>query len=216
MPKKPCQIPFTRIMLILGLQSAGLLKREQEFMSKPKHDISAWVERYMPELYGWARYKLSDEELAKDIVQDTFVTAAEKIQDFRGESTPKTWLFSILKYKIIEVYRKKAKTPLSADTKTLADFFDDHNSWLENQKPEPWSNAEPELLDDADFQAVLQKCLEALPEKWNASIKLKYLMSKKGEEICQELDITPTNFWQIMHRAKLNLRECIERNWFRN
>lgn len=58
--------------------------------------------------------------------------------------------------------------------------------------------------------------MDNLPEQWNACVKLKYLMQKKGEEICQELDITPTNFWQIMHRAKLNLRDCVETNWFNN
>jgi len=39
-------------------------------------------------------------------------------------------------------------------------------------------------------------------------------MDMESEEICQELEITPTNYWQIMHRAKLQLRECIENNWF--
>jgi RNA polymerase sigma-70 factor (ECF subfamily) len=38
---------------------------------------------------------------------------------------------------------------------------------------------------------------------------------KKGELICQELGITDTNFWQILHRAKLQLRKCIELNWFK-
>jgi DNA-directed RNA polymerase specialized sigma24 family protein len=41
-------------------------------------------------------------------------------------------------------------------------------------------------------------------------------MNKNGDEICQELDITPTNFWQIVHRAKLQLRNCVKENWFEN
>ncbi|MGM0565425.1 MAG: sigma-70 family RNA polymerase sigma factor [Bacteroidota bacterium] len=185
-------------------------------MSKQKQDISKWVESYTSAMFSYAFHRLYDEDLARDIVQDTFVTAAEKIKDFRGESTPKTWLFSILKYKIIEVYRKKAKTPLPADTSTLADFFDDSNSWSQNQRPMPWSNEDLHLLDDNDFKNVLKECLDALPAKWSSTVKLKYLMDKKGEEICQELDISPTNFWQIMHRAKLNLRDCLEKNWFQN
>ncbi|MCF8231975.1 MAG: sigma-70 family RNA polymerase sigma factor [Bacteroidales bacterium] len=185
-------------------------------MSKQKHDISEWVESYTSDMFSYAFHKLSDEELAREIVQDTFVTVAEKIQDFRGESTPKTWLFSILKYKIIEVYREKTKTPLPADNTMLSNFFDEYDSWLQNQKPMPRGNDDLHLLDDAEFQNVLKRCLEALPEKWSSSVKLKYLMNKKGAEICQELDISPTNFWQIMHRAKLNLRDCLEKNWFQN
>ena len=58
--------------------------------------------------------------------------------------------------------------------------------------------------------------MDALPEKWSTSVKLKYLSGKKGELICKELGITPTNFWQTIHRAKLKLRDCIENNWLLN
>ncbi|PIY34118.1 MAG: RNA polymerase subunit sigma, partial [Bacteroidetes bacterium CG_4_10_14_3_um_filter_42_6] len=60
------------------------------------------------------------------------------------------------------------------------------------------------------------KCLDALPDRWSLSIKLKYLMEKESEEICQELGVSPTNFWQIMHRAKLQLRDCVENKWFKD
>ena len=185
-------------------------------MSKQKHDLSEWVELYTSELFSWALHKLSDEELAKDLIQDTFVAAAEKIQDFRGDSAPKTWLFSILNYKIIDVYRKKAKLPVTTNTSIFTDFFDEDGSWLKTKRPQPWHDDDPHLLDDHDFQLVLKKCMDALPEKWNSCMKFKYLMNKPGDEICQELDISPTNFWQIMHRAKLNLRDCIDKNWFAN
>ena len=71
------------------------------------------------------------------------------------------------------------------------------------------------MLDDAEFQTVLQKCLNALPEKWNLCVKLKYLTGKSGDEICQDLDITSSNYWQMIHRAKLQLRNCVETNWFK-
>ena len=58
--------------------------------------------------------------------------------------------------------------------------------------------------------------MNALPEKWNAAMKLKYLTEKNGENICQELGITTSNFWQIVHRAKLQLRDCIDKNWHNN
>ncbi|MGC9375130.1 MAG: sigma factor-like helix-turn-helix DNA-binding protein [Bacteroidales bacterium] len=60
----------------------------------------------------------------------------------------------------------------------------------------------------------MQKCLDALPAQWNTCVKLKYLMNKKSEEICQELDINPSNYWQIIHRAKVQLRDCVETKWF--
>lgn len=178
--------------------------------------LSQWVTIYTSELYSWAYHKVSDSELAKDLVQDTFLAAAEKINNFKGDSTPKTWLFSILNHKIIDFYRKKINQPVSIEDQFMSELFDSDGSWRSESRPHDWHEDEGHLLDDDEFQEVLRKCLEALPEKWNTSIRLKYLLEKNGEEICQELDLTPTNLWQIIHRAKLQLRDCVDKNWFKN
>lgn len=179
-------------------------------------NLTHLVETYTHELYSWARHKVSDTELAKDLVQDTFLAAAEKIEDFKGESSPKTWLFSILNHKIIDVYRKRVKQAVRIDDQIFSKFFDGDGSWHYNKRPRDWHDEEQHLLDDNEFRSVLTKCLDALPEKWSMCVKLKYLSEKSGEKICQEVGITPTNFWQIVHRAKLQLRNCVENNWFKN
>jgi RNA polymerase sigma-70 factor (TIGR02943 family) len=176
-------------------------------------NLTEWVENYTDDLYSWAFHKVSDPELASDLVQDTFLAAAEKIDGFKEESTPKTWLFSILNHKIIDYYRKKVKQPVKVDNQVFPTFFDEGGSWRKEKRPHHWDE-DTHLLDDDEFQAVLKQCLAALPESWNTCVKLKYLSEKKGEDICQELDISPTNYWQIIHRAKLQLRECIEQKWF--
>ncbi|NOQ23821.1 MAG: sigma-70 family RNA polymerase sigma factor [Bacteroidales bacterium] len=180
-----------------------------------KTDLVQWVDLYTNELYTWALHKVSDSELAKDLVQDTFLAASEKLSSFKGNSSPKTWLFSILNHKIIDYYRKKVKQATSLDHSDSM-FFDKNQGWLPEKQPKNWHEDDSNLLDDNEFQTVLKKCLEALPEKWNSCVKLKYLMNKNGDEICQELNITPSNFWQIVHRAKLQLRDCVETNWFQN
>lgn len=102
------------------------------------------------------------------------------------------------------------------DNKIFSDFFDEGGEWLNEKRPRIWDEKEENLLDDDEFNAVLQKCLDALPGQWNTCVKLKYITGKKGKEICQELDIAPTNLWQIIHRAKLKLRDCVENNWFKD
>lgn len=201
MPKKPD----------IGLQSKPIAA-EMKPDSMP--DLENWVEEFTGGLYSWALHKTSDAELANDMVQDTFMAAAEKINSFRGDSSPKTFLFSILNHKIIDHYRKKINKPISMEDQQLSTFFGSEGDWVNDKRPSEWNEDESSLLDDEDFQLVLNNCIEDLPEKWNACVTSKYLMDKKTEEICQELGISTTNYWQMMHRAKLQLRECIENNWF--
>jgi RNA polymerase sigma-70 factor (TIGR02943 family) len=178
--------------------------------------LTQLVEQYTQDLFSWALHKVSDTELAKDLVQETFLAAAEKIETFKGDSTHKTWLYAILNHKIIDFYRKKVKQPIATDNDVFSKFFDAGGDWKKEERPKDWHEDEEHLLDNSEFQAVLKKCLDALPEKWGIAVKSKYLLNKKGEEICQELNIAPTNFWQIVHRAKLQLRDCIDTNWFKN
>lgn len=181
-----------------------------------KEELTNWVNEFTSELYKWAYYKTSSVETAEDLVQETFLAAAQKMDSFKGNSSPKTWLFAILNHKIIDYYRKSVNKPVPIETNTISAFFDEDGSWQQEKRPKDWEDNEIHLLDDTDFQKVLQKCLDALPKQWNLCVKLKYLTEKSGEEICQELNIAPTNYWQIVHRAKLQLRNCIENNWFKS
>ncbi len=192
-----------------GMQEPALNRENGE-----TDNLTGYVKQYSAGMLSWTLQRVSDTEVAKDLVQDTFLAAAEKLSSFRGDSSPKTWLYSILNYKIIDYYRAKIKQPVSMESNFLFNYFSEDGSWLLDKKPAAWNEEKGNLLDDEQFGAVLQSCLDALPEKWNIAIKLKFLMSKKGEEICKELNITPANFWQIVRRAKLQLRECLENNWF--
>lgn len=178
--------------------------------------ISDWVNQYTDEMFRWAYQKTSSSDIARDMVQDTFLAASEKFESFKGNSTPKTWLFAILNHKIIDHYRKKAKQPTVSGDQLFSNVFNENGSWQQSQAPRDWHEENTNLLDDSDFLKVLQKCMEELPENWYACVKLKYIMNKSGAEICQELKIAQTNYWQIIHRAKLQLRGCLESKWFAN
>ena len=183
-------------------------------MEQKSHQLSRWVEEFTGDLYAWASHKIANPETARDLVQDTFLAAAEKIGSFHEKSSPKTWLFSILNHKIVDVYRKQAKQKVHHDSRILEDHFDQEGNWKPDKKPLEWFEEEGNLLDNPEFMKTLHKCMDALPPTWNACIQLKYLSEKKGDEVCQELDITPSNYWQMVHRAKIQLRDCMETNWF--
>ena len=185
--------------------------------------VKRWVEMYSDKMYSWTFYKTNSKEIAEDLVQDTFLAAFQSISKFEGKSDPKTWLFAILNNKIAEHFRKIYRNPILSENQANPNegesffdtLFDSNGEWQKEERPKEWHNTEAHLLDDVAFVKVLQACMDKLPANWNAVIQLKYLEEKKGDLICQELGIAPTNFWQILHRSKLQLRKCLENHWFK-
>lgn len=183
-----------------------------------------WIDKYADDLYGYAITKCSSSELAEDFVQETFLSALNAMQLFKGNSSERTWLFSILKNKIADHYRK-ASTRYEVSDNNLSSgdesrsfldlFFDADGEWSKKAKPKQWSTDEGNLLDDKEFQKTMEGCVGKLPGNWHTAITLKFLEEKESDDICKELSISPSNYWVIMHRAKLMLRACIEKNWFK-
>ncbi len=188
-------------------------------ISKPATTVKCWVDLYSDKMYSWALHKTNSKEIAEDLVQDTFLAAFQSISKFEGKSEPKTWLFAILNNKIAEHFRKQFCNPTVLESQPGSSLFDTqfdaNDQWIKEQRPKEWRDEQANLLDDVAFVKVLQACMSKLPGNWMAAIQLKYLEEKKGELICQELGIAPTNFWQVLHRAKLQLRKCLENHWFK-
>ena len=92
-------------------------------------------------------------------------------------------------------------------------MFDGHSNWTSNGLEPLWANEE-HLLDDEDFNQVFAICMDDLPHDWHTAISAKFLMKKDAKEICQELGISTSNYWQVIHRAKLLLKKCLELKWF--
>ena len=179
-----------------------------------KSDIVSLVKNYTKDLYTYAISKIAQKEIAEDLVQDTFLSAHQSYQNFKGNSNVKTWLFSILKNKIADHYRLKYKENTQSSSGILQEFFNKNEAWKSEYKPLSWGN-EKELLDDPDFAKALKGCFEKLPQQGSIAVRLKYLEEQKAETICSKLEISKTNYWQIIHRAKLQLRNCLELKWFR-
>lgn len=177
------------------------------------------MEHYADLLFKYALIRVNDTEIAKDLVQDTFLSALKNLAGFRKEVSEKNWLFAILKNKIIDHYRSKASkifTELRQHLEETAhDFFDEEGNWKESAKPNEWEIDYSQNIETKEFYAVLEKCKQKLAELQNAVFTLKYLEDKKSDDICKELGISPSNYWVLMHRAKLQLRQCLEKNWFK-
>lgn len=180
-------------------------------------DLYAQFESHRSYLLRVARLQLRNEELAEDVVQDTLVAALQGASGFSGKSSVKTWLTGILKHKIVDAIRRKASTPevsASADEYQIDDLdalFDETGHW--DNAPANWGNPE-DALEQREFFDIMDFCLEKLPPNTARVFMMREVMELGTEEICKELAITSTNLWVIMYRARVLLRECLEKNWF--
>lgn len=161
--------------------------------------------------------------MAEDLVQDTFLSAFKSKDSFNGTASEKTWLVSILKNKIIDYYKKastKRETPLklrgSVEAPSYDHFFNASKmgQWVSEVEPKDWSDASIRT-ESKEFYTILQQCLNTLPAKWSGIFTMNLLDEKESKEVCKEFEITSSNFWVIMHRSKLQIRECLEKNWLK-
>ena len=182
-------------------------------------DPNKWVHNYADFLYNYAFVRLYDEEQARDLVQETFLAALEKLDRFEGRSSESTWLTAILKNKIVDVYRKQSsglgkKTEVHDAEKAQQHFFDKASGhWNEDHYPKLFGIEDSASIITKEFNTILRQCMQKLPTLWLAVFTLKHVEEEASENICKELKITSANFWVIIHRAKLNLRACLQKNW---
>lgn len=192
-------------------------------ISNPAATVKCWVDLYSDKMFSWAFHKINNREIAEDLVQDTFLAAYQAMDKFEGKSEPVTWLFGILNNRIADYFRKIIRNPTLTESSLTSNngksvvesLFDTKGNWEKEERPGDWIESDGHLLDNKEFTKMLQHCLDDLPPVWLSCVRLKYLEEKKGEFICQELGIAPTNFWQILHRSKLHLRKCLEHHWFK-
>jgi RNA polymerase sigma-70 factor (ECF subfamily) len=176
----------------------------------------SWVEKYADYLYGFAMSRLRDEDVAKDLVQDTFLAGLQRRDGFEGNSKEKTWLTAILKNKIADFYRKRSANSFNVTVSgdELQDFFDAKSGhWTEKDYPRTFGLETDNPLMMKELAAILNDCLSKLPGLWFSVFSMKYMDDLASELICTELKLTAANFWVIMHRTKLNLRACLQKNW---
>jgi len=69
-------------------------------------------------------------------------------------------------------------------------------------------------IEQKEFYEILERCKQKLADLLNAVFTLKYLEEKESDEICKELNISSSNYWVLLHRARLKIRQCLEENWF--
>jgi len=175
-----------------------------------------WVKLHADYLFNYTISRINNHDLAKDLVQDTFFAGLKAKDNFKGLASERTWLIAILKRKIIDHYRKINSVKGKAEVNM--NFYAEgerEGEWIEERVPTTWDNEAEKLIENEELSVAINKCIDNLPEKYALVFKMKTLQHFETEEICKELAITASNLWVIIHRARTQLRKCMEDNWFK-
>lgn len=173
---------------------------EQESTCAP---IENWVDRFGDALFRYALAKTTDTTTAEDLVQETFLAAISGKQRFRNDATVSTWLFAILKRKVADHYRRAGRSRENGNESS--ETCDENRVW--NQDPAA-------IYEDREFWNTFDRCIEKLPNKLSEVYILREVNQHSPQEIREMLDISATNLSMRLHRCRLALRDCLQRNWF--
>jgi RNA polymerase sigma-70 factor (ECF subfamily) len=178
-------------------------------------DPESWVDHYGDFLYRFALSRVKDPAVAEDLVQETFLAALRARESFKGRSAGRTWLIAILKHKIVDYIRKKIREPSSDKIEVLTDQTDpDFNEQGEWQlRPSKWAVNPGRIYEQKEFLDVLYRCLAGVPERLAEAFMMREMDGLSTAEVCKALNITATNSWVMLYRARMSLRRCLEDSW---
>jgi len=191
------------------------LTHQQKLMQTHSLNPDLWVDAYADYLFNYAVARVSDSEIAKDLVQETFFAGLKSAKNYKGDAAERTWLIAILKRKVIDHYRKINSNKGKAEVRmSYNSNVDAEGDWLEEQVADPYSLLENSDLENEELGLAIQECIAKLPKKQALVFTKKTIQGISTEDICNELGINPSNLWVIIHRARTGLMECLNSNWF--
>jgi RNA polymerase sigma-70 factor (ECF subfamily) len=173
-----------------------------------------WVDNYADYLYNYTVVRVNDHIVAQEIVSETFLAALRAQKNFKGEASERTWLISILKRKIIDHYRHINSKKGQAEVSISYRDPELEGDWLEENASDPFDRTAEDVLENEELRLAILECMGQLTKKQAEIFKLKTIDGFDTETICKEYNITPSNLWVIIHRARKIMMDCLDKNWF--
>ncbi|MDO7195100.1 RNA polymerase factor sigma-70 [Acinetobacter nosocomialis] len=179
----------------------------------------AFLQDLRQQMIKFAFLQLSSLPQAEDVVQEALTSAFQHLDSFKGRAAFKTWVFSILKNKIIDVLRQKSRlvamSELFKDEESelsVDELFDASGHWHKYEAPQAWQSPE-EMIEQSDFWIIFEVCLDHLPAKYAQVFMMREVIELSSNEICSKLELSISNFNVLMYRSRTRLRECLENKW---
>lgn len=183
-------------------------------------DPALWLQQHGDYLFRYAMFRLRDPVAAEDVVQETLLAGLQSHEGYEGQGSERTWLTGILKHKIIDHYRRISRTQ-QIPTCEETDEYDPFETsgpwaghWLEDLAPTKWQVNASIALESKEFWEIFDRCLSQLPPRTALAFTLREIDGMSPQQICEVLNVSATNLWVMLHRARLKLRGKLETEWF--
>lgn len=183
-------------------------------------DPQVWVEEFGDYLFRFAQFRVRRREIAEELVQETFLAAWKGLDRFEGKSSLKTWLVTILKNKIMDHFRKASRE----HEVSAGENAENNDEWLDSvfnrfgiwrTLLEEWKETPEGLVESQGFIEQVRNCLDKLPVKMKQVFTLRSIEELPTPEVCETMGISENNLWVILYRARMQLRACLDENWFK-
>jgi RNA polymerase sigma-70 factor (TIGR02943 family) len=199
--------------------SSGFSRRtvmeESRGENKKQANPAEWVDRHGDYLYRYALSRLRDSDASEEVVQETFVAGLRSVDQYSGSGAERAWLLGILKRKIVDHVRQRSRAgsvDTGEDSHDPSDaLFDQKGAWKVD--PRIFGSEPSALLERREFWQVFRRCLDGLPARQADAFTLRELDGKSSQQVCKDLEITPSNLWVLLYRARLSLANCMKARW---
>jgi len=187
-----------------GISEDRLIELLEE---KDKYAQELFVIRYYSNMFSIALRYLRNREDVEDVLQDSFISAIKKFDQFKGDSALKTWLTSIVINNCLMLLRSEKKNPEVQVEEYLPKF--DSDGFRVEDKTNIEKSPE-ELMNDKQKKEFIKSAVDKLPGHYRTIIMLRDIEGYSVKETSELLELTEANVKSRLHRARLALKKLLE------
>ncbi len=152
------------------------------------------VDRYQGAVYRFGKRMCPSEQDAEDAVQETLLTAVQKLDDFRGEASFTSWLFTIVRSRCSRKHRAAARAPVIEPIEMI------------DERPHP-----DELVNQQQLRSGLEAALATIEPMYREVLLMRDVEGLTAPEVAATLDLSVAAVKSRLHRARGMLRERVEK-----
>lgn len=181
---------------------------------------AGWLEAHGDCLYRYAMFRLRDPTAAEDVVRETLLTTQQSVPTSKDNSSERARLIGVLRTKILDHLRRidrPREEPTIGIKITAYDPFKSSGEWIghwrEDMAPTQWQIDSISEQKRNELWESLDRCLSELPSDMSLAFTLREIDGLSSEEVCEALNISRSDLWLLLHRARMRLRNSLEAKW---